>query len=227
MATIRPVNYLAHSLRFLDAPPRLAGVCLPDMLSAIDRKCRLRERHVQPLTGDADPFACEVAKGVLAHLADDHWFHGTEAFLVTSGKLTRHIRAALPDDESHRVGFLGHILTEILLDRWLIAQLPDLLETFHAGLATLDGDKLQAVVNRVATRPTERLAPMYPRMIAERFLDDYPFDDRLLRRLNGVMKRVGLPRLPDEFAPRLSELAAIVDPAATDLLPPDVRPLVE
>ena len=221
------MNYLAHSLRFLEQPVPLAGACLPDMLSAIDRPCRLRERKVRPFLDDADPFQSELARGVLAHLADDHWFHGTEAFLVTSSRLTKRIRETLPNDESHRVGFLGHILTEILLDRWLIARDDTLLGRFHNQLRTLDGDRLQSAVNRMATRPTERLAKMYPRMLAERFLDDYPFDAKLLRRLNGVMKRVKLPRLPDDFADELTPLYDTVAAVAADLLPPDVRPLVD
>ena len=221
------MNYLAHSLRFLDQPSRCVGACVPDMLSAVDRKCRVRQRTVEPHLEDADPFVRDVAAGVLQHLADDHWFHGTEPFLVTSNRLTRMIRERLPDDESHRVGFLGHILTEILLDRWLIEGDPTRLDRLHAAMEAIAPEALQAAVNRMATRPTERLAPMYPRMVAERFLSDYPDDAKLLRRLNGVMKRVGLPRLPDEFAAALPELHAVVVDVARDLLPPDVRPLVD
>ena len=217
------VNYLAHSLRFLDQPAVLVGACLPDMLSALDRKCRMRDRNVRPFLDDADPFTADIARGVLAHLDDDHWFHGTEAFLVTSSRLSKAIRAVLPTDESHRVGFLGHILTEILLDRWLIGRDDTLLDRFHSQLETLDPVAIQDVVNQLATRPTERIAEMYPRMIAERFLDDYPFDEKLLRRLNGIMKRVGLPKLPPEFAGELSGLFAIVERSAFTLLPPDVR----
>ena len=217
------MNYLAHSLRFLDEPAACVGSCLPDMLSAIDRKCRLRERAVRPFTGDADPFVSELARGTLAHLADDHWFHGCEAFLTVSGRLTKMIRETLPGDESHRVWFLGHILTEILLDRWLIERDPTLLPKLYDAMAAVDPQPLQDTVNRMATRPTERLVTMYPRMVAERFLSDYPHDERLLYRLNGVMRRVKLPPLPDEFAEAIPALHAVVTDNARDLLPGDVR----
>ena len=207
----------------LDDPARCVGACLPDMLSAIDRRCRLRERNVRPLLIDPDPFTRDVMTGVLMHLDDDAWFHAGEPFLTTSARLTRAIRRELPTDDSHRVGFLGHILVEIFLDRWLIERDATLLPRLHRSLDSIDPNKLETLVNRAATKPTERLAPMYRRMVSERFLDDYPHDEPLLRRINGVLKRVTLPQLEPRFALLLGQWhREFVVPVATTLLPPDV-----
>ena len=195
---------------------------MPDMLSAVDRKSRMRQKRVAPFADDADPFTRDLVVGILAHLSDDDWFHSGEPFLMASGRMTRKLRTLFPDDQSHRVGFLGHILVEILLDRWLIERDPTLLDRLHAAMETIDPAQLAAAVDRMATRPTERLASMYPRMVSERFLSDYPDDDRLLYRLNGVMKRVGLPLLPESFAEELPALHADVVKIAPTLLPPDV-----
>jgi hypothetical protein len=48
----------------------------------------------------------------------------------------------------------------------------------------------------MAMKPTDRLAPLLPRFLSERFLYDYADDGKLLHRLNQVMRRVKLPSLP-------------------------------
>ena len=51
----------------------------------------------------------------------------------------------------------------------------------------------------VLRRPTHAVEAMIPRFIAERFLYDYLDDGKLLTRLNHVMRRVGLPQLPEHL----------------------------
>src|SRR5579863_1721413 len=110
------MNYFAHGIRFLDSPYFLAGTALPDWLSIVDRRVRLRPALVTPFSDGAGTPQAELAAGVLQHFADDDWFHKTPAFAVASAKLTVLFREALPSDDGHRPAFLGHILTEILLD---------------------------------------------------------------------------------------------------------------
>ena len=87
-----------------------------------------------------------------------------------------------------------------MLDATLIEDQPALLDEYYAALETIDGAVVQTAVNRMAAKPTERLATMLPRFISERFLYDYGDDVKLLLRLNQVMRRVGLPALPASLA---------------------------
>jgi hypothetical protein len=56
------------------------------------------------------------------------------------------------------------------------------------------------------------------RFLDERFLYDYLDDARLLVRLNHVMRRVGLPALPDQVAELLPEMRAVVRRRRDELL---------
>ena len=116
------MNYFAHGMRFTDRPYFLAGTACPDWLSVADRRVRLRARRVQPFADDSGSIEAEVAAGVLQHLADDNWFHQTRAFVETSAILTRMIRGVLGPEDGFRPGFLGHIVTELILDGVLIQQ---------------------------------------------------------------------------------------------------------
>jgi hypothetical protein len=66
-------------------------------------------------------------------------------------------------------------------------------------METVDGRRVEEAVNRMANRPTERLAWMIACFCQQRILWDYLEDGKLLGRLNQVMRRVTLPPLPDHF----------------------------
>lgn len=233
------MNYFAHALPFLDRPYFMAGTGVPDWLTVVDRRVRLRSRHAEAFCDDADPCVADVAAGVLQHLRDDARFHASRAFAETSLELTARVRDALgsekgdrhrlceaPEgpfrqtepvplsaaggDTSMRPAFLGHLLVELLLDAALVADNPDRLTEYYRVLDQLAPDRVEAAVNRMATRPTERLGVFISLFLRERVLWDYLEDDKLLVRLNQVMRRVELAALPDDFTTLLPAARKLV-----------------
>lgn len=216
---IASMNYFAHGLRFLDRPYFVAGTAVPDWLSVVDRKVRLRGKLVERfLLGDGS-VQSEVAAGVWQHLEDDRWFHETRAFHEVSATLAVRFREALAPDETLRAGFLGHIVTELLIDAELIERHPRKIDRYYETLAAIEPVTVQNAINAMAKQPTEGLAPLIPRFIDERFLPDYLRDDRLLWRLNQVLRRVKLPPLPEETQTILSSARPVIRDRLHELLP--------
>ena len=213
------MNYLAHGFRFTDEPYFLAGTAAPDWLSVIDRKMRLRSKTVAEFVGDADPRLAAMARGVVQHHHDDEWFHQTAAFSELSLQFAVTIRRALPDDEGFRPSFLGHILVELLLDASLAEEDPRRVDNYYASLSALEPDSVQESVNRLATRTSDRIGMLIEKFREERFLYDYGDEQRLLVRLNHVMRRVGLPPLPESIAELLPALRHDVRDRRHELLP--------
>jgi len=213
------MNYFAHALPFLDRPYFVAGTAVPDWLAVADRKVRLRSKHVEAFLDDADPCAAEVAAGILQHLRDDARFHATRAFAETSLELTVRLRDALGGETGLRPAFLGHLLVELLLDAALVADDPSRLTEYCRVLEEVDAQWVEAAVNRMAPRPTERLAAFIDLFRRERILWDYLEDGKLMVRLNQIMRRVRLEPLPGEFAAVL--------PAARKLVAESKRLLLE
>jgi hypothetical protein len=213
------MNYFAHGARFVDRPYFLAGTAVPDWLSVADRKVRLRSKRVAPFAGSSDSLVDELARGILQHLADDDWFHNTPAFTLVTAQLTLLFREALPSGEGFRPALLGHIVTELLLDSVLIARRPAALDDYYAAIETLDPLVVQNAVNQMAKQTTERLVPLIPLFHRERFLADYADAERLLYRLNQVMRRVTLDPLPAATAAVLETARTIVEENAEALLP--------
>jgi hypothetical protein len=193
------MNYFAHGRRFIDDPYFLAGTAVPDWLIVADRQVRTRPKHVEPFAQHTDLRIAAIARGILQHHADDAWFHGNPAFYELSTEFTHQVRAFLPADGGFRASFLGHILVELLLDDVLIAAEPGALDAYYAAVASVEPQSIEQAVNQFAPRSTDRLAGFIERFLAERFLSDYADDGRLLVRLNQVMRRAGLPQLPEAF----------------------------
>jgi len=225
------MNYFAHGVRFIDRPYFLAGTALPDWLSVVDRRVRLRARFVRPFAlGSATPEA-ELAAGVLQHLDDDAWFHKTAAFAVVSAQLTLLLRNALPADDGHRPAFLGHVLTEVLLDAVLIDRHPERLDDYYRALSAIDAVLVEEATNRMARQTTDRLKFLVPLFVQERFLADYADANRLVLRLNQVLHRVKLNPLPAGLAALVDQARGIVERRAAELLsgfaltpPPNANP---
>jgi hypothetical protein len=218
---IRAMNYLAHARQHLDDPYFVAGTAIPDWLNVVDRRLRVRGRHAQPFLAHADARLAAIARGVLQHHHDDAWFHQTRTFAQLSLEMTVSVREALAGDQGMRVFFLGHILVELLLDAELAAEDPQLLDRYYHSLSQVDPARVAGAVHYMNGRSAEPLAQLIPRFIAERFLRDYADDDKLLWRLNQVMRRVRLSPLPDQLTKIFPAARRQVAQAATQLLTPN------
>lgn len=214
------MNYFAHGRHYVENPYMLAGTALPDWLSVVNRRVRIRPKQVEPLIEAGDQRLAALARGVKQHHEDDAWFHATPKFTELSWEFTDRARRALPQDEGFRPSFLGHILVEILLDSVLIEEAPQRLEAYYAAVDSLDAQAVEQLVGQLAGRPVERIAELLPLFSRERFLSDYASDEKLCFRLNQVMRRVGLPTLPEGFRTMLPEARVQVGRFRSELLTP-------
>ncbi len=212
------MNYFAHGRRFIGDPYFLVGTAVPDWLSVVNRRARARQRLAMPFTDHGDPTIAAVARGIVQHHRDDHWFHQTRAFAELNLRFTVAFRDMLKPDPGFRPSFLGHILVELLLDSVLIEQSPEQLDAYYAALDTVSPEEIAATVNRMVTIQTGMLSMFIPRFSAARFLYDYGEDDKLLFRLNNVMRRVRLAQLPRQVASFFPEARKLVRQRRDELL---------
>jgi hypothetical protein len=212
------MNYFAHALYFLDQPYLAAGTAVPDWLMVADRGVRVRPKQAERLAEDPQPQTAAVAAGVLQHIRDDRQFHRCRAFAELSLRLGAMARDTLGPEAGFQPAFLGHLLAEILLDAALAAEDPARVDAYYHALGRVDALLVEEVVNRMASRPTHRLAPMISGFCREQILRDYLEDGRLSVRLNQVMRRVEMALLPDRFRKLLPEARRLVEDRKNELL---------
>ena len=211
---------------YLDDP--LVAVCtaVPDWLSVVDRKIRARERMATAVLDSEDESLRKVARGILHHIRDDRWFHTTEAFVDTNLRLAVGLRDRLENDRGFRPMFVGHILIEVFLDSFWIRDRPEIAQQYYSAVESISPELIQRCVNEITGKPTDALADTIRRFTKTRFLYDYSNENRLLMRLNQVMRRVGLSELPESILPWIREAAELVESRRERFLtPPDGRTL--
>ena len=219
------MNFLCHALPYLDDPLVVAGTAVPDWLSVLDRRLRARGKAAQQLVESQDASLSRVATGVLRHHQDDRWFHGTRAFAETNLTLSLELRELLPGDAGFRPSFVGHILVEILLDSLWLRDDPSWVDRYYAVLEAVPAKTVEQCVAAIAGKPATGLVELVERFLRVRFLYDYDDHDKLLGRLNQVMRRVGLADLPDTVGDWLPAAAAVVEARRVELLsPPGASP---
>lgn len=212
------MNHFAHALPHLEQPVMMIGTCLPDWLSAADRKCRVRGKHAREFVDHPDTFVAEIARGIVRHHHDDDWFHRTPAFNRLQMQFSLQLRELLEDEAGLRPGFLGHILVEILLDSHLIQRFPNGMSTHYSQVRAVDWNRVEWAVNMMASRPTDRIARFLARYSEAEYLADYQQDGRLLYRLNQIMMRVKLPSLDDRLLDWLPHARDVVGRHVDQLL---------
>jgi hypothetical protein len=190
------MNYFSHALPFLADPNFVAGTAVPDWLAVVDRGVRVRAKNAEPWAAHPNDVTASIARGLLQHFRDDAQFHKTRAFAETTMELSGAIGRTLAADHGFRPSFLSHVLVEVLLDWTLAEDNPGGLDAYYRALDAVDPAAVQEAVNRMSARTTDRLAPMILLFRRERILWDYGRNDKLLLRMNQVMRRVGFPPLP-------------------------------
>lgn len=134
----------------------------------------------------------------------------------------------LPDqDDGFLPGFLGHITTELLLDRMLMEQFPEAIDRYYQVISGLPASEVQKYTNIMAAKQTDQLAKFINIFSEIQFLRDYLDSRQLLRRLNQVLRRVKLQPLPDGAENTLHSAWEIIVQRGWDLLPPEKYPFDE
>ncbi|MBX3438106.1 MAG: hypothetical protein KF861_11490, partial [Planctomycetaceae bacterium] len=136
-----------------------------------------------------------------------------------TGAMTRLFQEHVARDDSFRASFLGHVVTELLLDRVLHETYPGRMDRYYAAWESIDPEFVEHAVERMTQQPAPQTAMFLGLFQRERFLYDYANSERLLFRLNQVMHRVKLPQLPGHTTAVFDSGVLIVRQRWRELLP--------
>ncbi len=218
------MNCFSHAIRFLDRDAYfVVGTCVPDWLSMVARKTRVREKLANAFVADPRPEMAQLSQGIVQHHQDDHWFHSLPTFVQLNLQLSIELRDLLGSDAGFRPHLVGHVLIEVLMDGYLHSNNPGQLDRYYELVKSVDAEMLQNMINQIAKTPTDNVVPFLPKFITEAYLYDYIDDQRVHYRLNRVLNRVKLSSLPDSFLDWLpSARQRVYDLAPVLLTPPKV-----
>jgi hypothetical protein len=155
---------------------------------------------------------------VVRHMHDDAGFHASESFQATVrdvAALLGPVRAVHPQ---LRPRFVGHVLTEVLLDAELLRADPTLTERYYTALRTLEPKEVEHVAARLTPAAPRGLARLVTGFVDARVVEEYAYDECVARRLDQTFARVRQPAIGPALLPLLPQARALVAERAASLL---------
>ena len=137
------MHFLSHYYldRSQNNPLFTLGALIPDIAPHFTRiyNSQIRNKKwelVEPVIS--------VHRGILRHYELDAAFHGSVIFRECCSQANIRLAEAGLDREKYRFWFLGHIVTEVMLDRQLILQNIGLIDEYYDLLSSVDTNKFNA-----------------------------------------------------------------------------------
>jgi len=210
------MNYFAHSFRFLDNPYVLAGTSLPDWLSVVNRRARLRRATLIQYVDSQDERLRQLVTGVIQHLDDDLRFHNAPVFSDVLVQVLRLIQPVV-NGRAVPLTFLAHLMTEVMFDAALLDRFPHGADDYYAALSRIDPSWVEMATEMITGQHVENLGSFIRLFCREGILHDYKDDPATFRRMNQVMARLRLPPLPSSFLQVLPRIRSLVGARENEL----------
>lgn len=211
------MNYLAHALPHLHDPWMVAGTSLPDWLRFL--RVRLRHDRLAAPVADAGSPVERLRAGARQHHEDDQRFHADERFDALAAGLARELRALDPDPR-FRASTIAHVAIEMLVDAALLRSHAGSGERYYAALESLEVSTLAQATRELSGAEVPHLPELRRRFLEARFILSYERDVGVVRALDGVLSRIGLPPTPrgvaaciEKARPSVATLTAALFPA--------------
>ena len=177
------MHFLSHYYvdRNKNNPLFAAGALLPDIAPHFTRTYNSRIRNKE---WDLTEPVASVHNGVLRHYELDAIFHNSVVFKESCSYASTCMANEGLDREKYRFWFLGHIVTEVMLDRQLILLYPNLVNEYYGLLSSVDINILDTYVNIiVAADDKSKILSNFIKFLDAKFL-------RHVENIDGAAERI-------------------------------------
>lgn len=166
------MNYFAHY--YFDHQPgevhHNLGLLTPDFVRNF-----LPGRRLQPerFSGHSDPEAEALHCGTMKHVSRDKRFHQSGFFKDLTPKIGNIIKPVFQEQNIPRAWFAAHLIAELMIDRILIKQEPDLIARFYTELEQTRPEIIDAYLLSLNIDKTEEFNKRLQRFCELRYLMQY------------------------------------------------------
>lgn len=183
------LNYFAHY--YFDQHPTSelhnTGLVLPDFVRNFVKGKKLKSQHITAELQEKHP---ELSTGTLKHFDRDARFHGSEYFQFSNEKINELIAPVFKANNIPRYWFAGHLLSEMMIDRVLIKQHPDMILQFYSELENAQQHVIHDFLAMTADE-TQLFEQRMQRFLQARYLEHYVHDSAMAFSLHKVFVYAG------------------------------------
>lgn len=207
------MNFVAHF--FLDrdneSPHFAIGAATPDLLSIYNPELRIKQAQIPAIESmELDAAGMDLLAGIERHFEADRIFHSSPLFARETGEISRALSAQFADGEVPRKYFIAHVLLELVLDKVLIEQFPNLLDQYYRHFeAAAPFLGVQADTGQICRRPLPNYDHFLQKFLENRYLYQYSRWDHIAYVLGRILRRVTIEERAFIEDPRF--LAVVMD----------------
>ena len=199
------MNFISHYFldKELDDSLFFVGMSTPDLLSVFDRSVRLRESRLPLLMeNEVPPGHISFYNGVLRHFEVDALFHSSAFFEEETSRISRLMRDTFPGYGFHRLFFVSHVLFELLLDKILIDQHPDLLPDYFQHFEAQKPEDVAQLTQWVTRAEIPGYENYYQKFVQRKHLYLYSDWKYVIYVLKRILQRVRIAKFSYLDEPR-------------------------
>lgn len=136
--------------------------------------------------------------GSKQHYQSDAVFHNSEFFKKNTHLLDELFTRHDFPRQNQRIWFLSHILFELLIDRVLIQQYPQMLQDFYTSLHKTDLEVVVAYLQYSKKDGAGQFTKFWKGFIESQYMQYYVLDDKFLYSINRILQGAKQPPLTNE-----------------------------
>lgn len=202
------MNYLSHFYfdRTEDKYYNI-GLVLPDLARNHISKLRVTPKH--NITFSTKEIS-SINSGCSRHFETDRAFHNWSEFMELSEECTSIIRES-GEKDIDRDYFYVHVFIEIIIDRILLKQNPNLANEFYEMLKTVEIEWMLRYLRYAGLHDDEMFKGSQRRFIKANFLNDYVDIDKCINHLEQMGFKIGLKNFTEPQKKVLLEISEIIE----------------
>lgn len=186
------MNYFAHFFvdHKLGQHEYNTGLLLPDVTRGYIKTFKHNVEH-------ANAACLSFHQGCLAHYRADKLFHGSSFFTDILTQANGLINQANFSEALNRKWFLAHIMAELLIDRILITQYPDLLDEFYNSLQQINDSDLLDFLNLYEMKDSSKFFEFFNHFRKVQYIRYYTDNNKFVYSLNRIMIKAGVGEISE------------------------------
>lgn len=130
--------------------------------------------------------------GCLIHYRADKLFHASDFFNGLLHHANKLMNEAAFNTDLNRKWFLAHILTEVMLDRILVKQHPDLLKAFYQSLSNINDAECKRFLSLFTNSTLDDFFNGFNHFRSVQYIYYYPDNIKFVYSLNRIMIKAGV-----------------------------------
>ncbi len=144
----------------------------------------------------------QLLEGALRHYQSDKQFHSSTFFSFYQELVNNKLKSLPFTPQLTRKWFIGHVLTELLIDRCIVRNFSEQADDFYANLLAADNKELNGLLSAYGVSDSGPFLEVFDHFRQVKYIYYYTDNNKFLYSLNRIMMRVGLP----EMAPNDQQL---------------------